>query len=680
MNAAQAVYIVGTDTDAGKTVVTAALLRALSAQPLKVRGLKVIQTGCSCDSAGAMRAPDIDVYREAAPGIACEALHMFESPCSPHLAAARAGSQLSAGALSKQLHNRIANADLTLVEGAGGVFVPLNGEETLLDLLESMRARVVLVIANRLGAINHALLTVEALRARGVAILGVIFTQPSEPPDLHLEREIRKDNIETIARLANVRILAAIAYDARLAGKNKKERGRAWDNLSAQLAGTASLLAGAAAMQPEPDNAALLDFDEKHIWHPYTSSVEPLPVWEAVRTQGNYIYLRNGAALLDGMASWWSAIHGYNHPRLIAALREQSARMPHVMFGGLTHAPAVTLAKKLLTLAPASLRHVFFADSGSVSVEVALKMALQYFYALGKTQKQFFLTPRGGYHGDTFGAMSVCDPVNGMHAMFRHTLPQQMFAPRPECPFHAPYDPESPDEIARALELHGHSIAAVILEPVVQGAGGMRFYHPEYLRQLRSLCTEHDVLLILDEIATGFGRTGKMFACQWAGIEPDIMCVGKALTGGIMSLAATLTTTRVAHGISAAGAALMHGPTFMGNPLACAVASASLDLLTESPWRQRILHMEKCMREGLAECAELYGVQDARVLGGIGVVEMRRPVNAGRLQEFFVNRCGVWIRPFARLIYIMPPYTISEEELKRLIHSIKTAILERAWE
>ena len=433
-------------------------------------------------------------------------------------------------------------------------------------------------------------------------------------------------------------------------------------------------------VEEQEDNAALLDFDGKHIWHPYTSAADPPPVWEAARTQGNYICLRDGTKLIDGMASWWSAIHGYNHPRLMAALREQSARMPHVMFGGLTHAPAVTLAEKLLNLAPAAMRHVFFADSGSVSVEVALKMAVQYFHAAGKPQKSRFLTPRGGYHGDTLGAMSVCDPVTGMHAMFRHMLPQQVFVSRPECSFHAPYSPESMDEIAMAFNLRGCAIAALVLEPIVQGAGGMRFYHPEYLRQLRRLCDEHDVLLILDEIATGFGRTGKMFACEWAGIEPDIMCVGKAMTGGVMSLAATLTTARVALGISADGEAFMHGPTFMGNPLACAVASASLDLLAESPWRRRIAQMERRMRACLGECNGLPGVAEVRVLGGIGVVEMRQAVHIRKLQEFFVRRCGVWIRPFSRLIYIMPPYTVTEEEVETLTRSVKMAVKERVWE
>ena len=668
----------GTDTDVGKTVVTAAFLRAFSAHGMNVHAIKVVQTGCVRDEKGVLCAPDCAVYADAAPDIPCEALRLLEQPCSPHLAAHQSEQRLDVRTLASRLCESCRNAELTLVEGSGGLFVPLNREETLLDLLEILSARVILVVANQLGAINHALLTIEALRSRGLTILGVVFTQPVQPSDIPLEQQIRTDNSETIVRMGKVRFLASIPYDHRLARVDAGARGKAWDDLAALLYEAVRLIAETPGKSP--DNTTLLDFDKKHIWHPYTSATEPLPVWEAARTRGNSIFLRDGTALVDGMASWWAAIHGYNHPRLIGALREQSMRMPHVMFGGLTHSPVVTLAEKLLCLVPDTLRHVFFADSGSVAIEVALKMAVQYFHASGKPQKNRFLTPRGGYHGDTLGAMSVCDPVTGMHTIFSHILPQQIFVSRPECPFHAEYTPESLDEISTSLALHRHTIAAVVLEPIVQGAGGMRFYHSKYLQRLRALCDEHDVLLILDEIATGFGRTGKMFACEWAKIAPDIMCVGKALTGGVMTLAATLATERVAYGISKNGGVLMHGPTFMGNPLACAVAGASLDLLMESPWQQRIARMETLMWEGLAECGNLYGVEEVRVLGGIGVVAMRHPVNVEKLQKFFVRRCGVWIRPFARLIYIMPPYTITEDELKRLTGSITTAIREKIWE
>ena len=679
MNTPRISCIVGTDTDVGKTMVMAGLLRAFAAAKVKVCGIKAVQTGCFRDESDLLRAPDLAVYADAAPHTPCMAPGVFEPPCSPHLAATLSGEPpLDVATLASQIRNNAPGTGLTLVEGSGGLLVPLNRNETMLDLLQALSAQVVLVVANRLGAINHALLSIEALRSRGVPLTGVIFTQPRPPSGHALDGRIQADNSEAIARLGKVRVLADIPHDRGLTSTDKEERDRAFDSLAARLAETATLLAS--PVFDPPGNTELPDFDRRHIWHPYTSALAPLPVWEAARTRGNTIFLRDGTPLVDGMASWWAAIHGYNHPKLVAALHEQGDRMPHVMFGGLTHAPAVTLAEKLLDLVPASLQHVFFADSGSVAVEVALKMALQYFHAAGKPQKTCFLTPRGGYHGDTLGAMSVCDPVNGMHSLFRNMLPQQIFAPRPECPFHAPYEPESLDEVAAILRQSADSIAAVVLEPIVQGAGGMRFYHPEYLRQLRALCNENDVLLVLDEIATGFGRTGKMFACEWAEIEPDIMCVGKALTGGLMTLAATLTTTGVAHGISGNGGVLMHGPTFMGNPLACAVAGASLDLLVNSPWQERIHRMEKNMQENLAGCRDMQGVEDLRVLGGIGVVAMQRPVNVPRLQEFFVRQCGVWIRPFARLIYIMPPYTITGEELQRLTHSMTRAVQERIWE
>lgn len=415
---------------------------------------------------------------------------------------------------------------------------------------------------------------------------------------------------------------------------------------------------------------SLLALDAAHVWHPYSAMHGETPVYAVESAAGVNLELADGRRLIDGMSSWWCAIHGYNHPRLNQVAETQLQRMSHVMFGGLTHAPAVRLVEKLVAITPAGLESVFLCDSGSVSVEVAMKMAIQYWNSRGQGGKQRFATLRNGYHGDTLGAMSVCDPVTGMHSLFNSVLAPQYFVERPTTRFGEVLDQSDVAALESVLDRHHEEIAALILEPVVQGAGGMYFYAPEYLLRARELCDRYQVLLIADEIATGFGRSGKLFACDHAGITPDIMCVGKALTGGYLSLAATLATARVSETIDSGNPGLfMHGPTFMGNPLACAIALASIELLLETDWSARIARLENSLRDGLAPCTEMDQVAELRCLGAIGVVEMKQPVAMAEITRQFVE-AGVWVRPFGRLVYLMPPYVISDRELGQLCRAV----------
>lgn len=421
-------------------------------------------------------------------------------------------------------------------------------------------------------------------------------------------------------------------------------------------------------------STATSDFDQQHLWHPYASLPPTYPNIVIDHAEGIYIVTNDGTLLIDGMSSWWASVHGYNHPVLNAAMIEQLGKMAHVMFGGLTHQPAIDLGKKLLSIVPDGLDAIFYADSGSIAIEVALKMALQYQIAAKRPQKCQFASTQSGYYGDTWHAMSVCDPVNGMHSLYGKQLPMQHFVPAPPLGFGHQLTQTTRDELTVFFAKHSHQLAGFIIEPIIQGAGGMRFYSPEYLRLLRQLCDEHDVLLIADEIATGFGRSGKLFACEHANISPDIMTIGKALTGGYMTFAATLCTRHIAETISQSEyAALMHGPTFMGNPLACAVACASIDLILSYDIEARTANMQTLMEQQLAPATNLKGVAEVRCLGAVAVIELETNVDMPVFQSLLIDN-GIWVRPFGRLVYIMPPYVITDDELVTLCQSLLTVV------
>ena len=418
---------------------------------------------------------------------------------------------------------------------------------------------------------------------------------------------------------------------------------------------------------------SLLNFDQNHIWHPYAKMPADVPAIGVKKTQGSIITLMNDKEVIDGMSSWWSTLHGYNHPAIVEAMHAQLDAMPHVMFGGFTHEPAIELAKRLVKLTPKPLDKVFFVDSGSVAVEVAIKIAMQYWLAKNQPNKNKLITVKNGYHGDTFATMAVCDPVNGMHCLFSQIIPEHYFAPAPEMGFEISSNNQDIKQLKKTIEENPDSIAAMIIEPIVQGAGGMRFYRPEYLKQVRKLCDEFNILLILDEIATGFGRTGKLFACEWANISPDIMTLGKTLTGGHISLAATLTTSQISQTISQGNPGILaHGPTFMANPLACSAAIANIDLLLASDWQTNIKRLETHFITELMPLKKLKGVADVRILGGIGVVELEDATLGNQIQQAGLDN-GIWIRPFGKLVYSLPAYNIPNPELKQLTDGIKKA-------
>ena len=415
--------------------------------------------------------------------------------------------------------------------------------------------------------------------------------------------------------------------------------------------------------------------DKLFVWHPYASAIDKNPIYGVNKAKGVYIYLDSGEKVIDGMSSWWCVINGYNHPVLNKAIKDQVDKFSHVMFGGFTHKPATDLAKKINEITPKSLQKVFFSDSGSISVEVAMKFAIQYWHSKNLLSKKKFLTVRKGYHGDTMGTMSVSDPTNGMHSIFEKSLLKQLYVSCPEdIKTYTRNSSKSLKEMEKTLKEKNKKIAAVVIEPILQGAGGMRIYHPDYLVQLRKLCTKYNVLLILDEIATGFGRTGKLFGFKHANIVPDILCLGKSITGGYMSLAATVVSKKIAKSISDKDPGIfMHGPTYMANPLACSVALANINLLFSYDWEKKVKNIEKLLKTGLEKIAKNSAIENFRVIGAIGVLEMKNKVDVGSIQKKFVNH-GIWLRPFSNLIYIMPPYIISQKDLKFLIRQLETVI------
>ncbi len=682
------IFVTGTGTDVGKTIVSAALTRALWAvNDGAFKGflaIKPIQTGLSpkqgANGDSAIYAQAQSCAEHISQQFTPQTLHYFSMPASPHVAAKQESKKLCVQELCAEIIGKQREYPM-LIEGAGGVCVPLNATETMLDLMQTLALPVLLVMENTLGTLNHTLLSLDILQKHGLNVVAIVCTEK----EAHFNAIIKQDNIEFLQQYAAHIPIYSLPYMEGLSAYAHPQSKQAWNKAANLLSPLAEQLLtiwkNIAFAKSDLSSSELLNWDKAHLWHPYTSSIDPLPVYEVSHTKGMHIFLRHKQEpLVDGMSSWWCAVHGYGREELVLAAQRQIKCMPHVMFGGLTHAPAVRAGEKLLKLFHADPEHtkqlnrVFWADSGSVAVEVALKMALQYQQGRGEKQRTKFLSPLGGYYGDTMGAMSVCDPINGMHSLFKHAMAEHIFIPRPACAFDAKaFDESCFEPLNEAFAIHGQHLAAVIIEPIVQGAGGMWFYSQRYLQHLHKLCVEHDVLLIFDEIATGFGRTGKMFAAQWAGITADICCVGKALTGGFMNLAATLCTEDVAKGVCAQGQVFMHGPTFMGNALACAVAEASLDILARNEWQGQVLRIEKELKHGLEPCAAFADVTQVRVLGAIGVVEMKSSVNVRALQEFFVQH-NVWIRPFARLIYLMPPYIASSEDVKMLTSTIVKAI------
>jgi len=637
-------FITATNTDAGKTFVTAALLKAFLDLKRDCVAIKPIQSGFNDPNS-----IDTKIYKSVNPKNDFAPKYLLKKPTSPHYAALCDGVEIDFGEVLNYCGEFLENHEISLIEGAGGIYVPITPNLTMLDLIKALNLETILVCKNELGMLNHALLSIEALQNSGVKIAAIVLNLSDE------NDEICASNVEFLKT----------KFDGEICVLPKCE-----------IAKAAQILAKFAKNHKTKTEKIDLNFDREHLWHPYTSALSPLKSYAATGAKGSYIFTENGA-LLDGMSSWWCACLGYANDEIKAAATAQLNQMPHIMFGGLTHAPAVNLGKKLLSLLPSSLSQIFYCDSGSVSVEVALKMAFQY-QQNRNPSKTKIATIRGGYHGDTFGAMGICDPVNGMHHLFSGILQEAIFLEKPEIPYGSEFNDAQISKMRETLLANRDKIAAIIVEPLVQGAGGMWFYHENYLKFFREIADEMDALLIFDEVATGFGRTGEMFACTKSGVTPDIITLGKALTAGTMSFACVVASKKVANMVSLNGGVLMHGPTFMANPLACAVALKSIELIERINFREKVAKIEEILRRELAVCAQFSEVCDVRVMGAIGVVEISQNVNVEKIQEFFV-KMGVFIRPFGRNIYVMPHFTASEAELKTLCAAIAQAIEKKAY-
>ena len=638
-------FITATNTEVGKTFVTAALLQAGLDNAIDTVAIKPIQSGCENGTA-----PDVNEYAKVNPQNNFPPQYALAYPSSPYYAAQKEHITIDMQAVKAYCDTFLQSHALSLIEGAGGMLVPLTEHDMICDLVKMLDVPVILVCKNELGVLNQILLNLELCKYNGLEVACVVFNF-HDPHD-----EICSSNVDYLKSVFKGAVICV-------------------PKMNSPQEASAYFHQFITAHRPENDGLDLA-FDKEHLLHPYTSASNPLKTYGVTYAKGNYIYTDEGS-LLDGMSSWWCAYQGYNRKALNDAAITQLNRFSHVMFAGLTHAPAIDLGKKLLSILPKSMEHIFYCDSGSVAVEVALKMALQY-QQNKNPQKTKIATIRGGYHGDTFGAMSVCDPISGMHFLFKDMLAQQIFLPRPSQRFSEDFDESALEEMKRIIETHKDEIAALIVEPVVQGAGGMWFYHKEYLRFFRQICDACDILLIFDEIATGFGRTGELFACDLANVAPDIMCIGKAITAGYMSFAAVSANKKTVNGICENNSAFMHGPTFMANPLACAIAVKNIDLLLNSDFKAQVKRIERCLAAELPKCAEFDVVSDVRVLGAIGVVELTQKVDVQKAQTFFVRQ-GVWIRPFSNYIYIMPPFTVTQDELKRLCSAIYEAVKQKHY-